>query len=180
MEKTTHSLIKIAILGAESTGKTWLCEQLALYYNTCYVPEYARIYFETHNINQYTIETLELIAKKQLELEHSYVAKANSILFCDTSLITIKIWANHQFKHCPTFILNNITNNYDLCLITNNDIDWIADDQRRDENLRGMVFDSNVLELKKINQQYKIITGKNNERLNNAISIINSQLNIKK
>ncbi len=180
MEKTTNSLIKIAILGAESTGKTWLCNQLALHYKTCYVPEYARTYFETHSINQYTIETLELIAKKQLELENSFSKNANNVLFSDTSLITIKIWANQKFNHCPNFILNNITNHYDLCLITNNDIEWVADDQRKDENLRDFIFNMNVAELEKINQKYKIVTGKNQERLHHAISIINSQFNIKK
>ena len=43
MEK--NNLKKIAIIGAESTGKSWLCERLAKYFNTIWVPEYARKYF---------------------------------------------------------------------------------------------------------------------------------------
>ena len=70
MEKTTDQRIKrIVIVGPESTGKTILCEQLAKYYNTVYVPEYARTYFEVHDINNYDTFDLEIIAKKQLELD---------------------------------------------------------------------------------------------------------------
>ena len=56
MEKTTnHLLKKIAILGAESTGKSTICNELAIHYNSLFVPEYARTYFNTHNIDNLAI-----------------------------------------------------------------------------------------------------------------------------
>ncbi|MEO5984128.1 MAG: ATP-binding protein, partial [Ferruginibacter sp.] len=44
---------KIVVLGPESTGKSTLCKQLADYYNTIWIPEYAREYLET-NGKEYT------------------------------------------------------------------------------------------------------------------------------
>ena len=88
----------------------------------------------THDIDTYTASDLAVIAKKQLELEKEYLPKANRFLFCDTSLITIKIWSTHKFNKVPTYISKSIKDNdYDLSLITNNDVPWVADPQRRNE-----------------------------------------------
>ena len=105
MEKTVK---KIAILGAESTGKSTLCEQLAKHYNTVYVPEYARTYFEEKDIKKYSLDELVLIASHQLDLEREMEEKATHFLFCDTTLITIKIWALNQFNKVPDIISKSI------------------------------------------------------------------------
>lgn len=174
MEKATDQRIKrIVIVGPESTGKTILCEQLAKHYNTVFVPEYARTYFEEHDINNYTTSDLEIIAKKQLEFEKEYLPKAKRFLFCDTSLITIKIWSSHKFNKVPDFITKSIKDNdYDLTLITNNDVPWIADPQRRNEDLREHLFKWNKHELQKLDVDYKIIKGIGEERLKNTIQLI--------
>ncbi|MBK7030628.1 MAG: ATP-binding protein [Bacteroidales bacterium] len=39
-------MLRIAITGPESTGKSWLAEQLAEYYGTVWVPEFAREFLE--------------------------------------------------------------------------------------------------------------------------------------
>ncbi|MES2761411.1 MAG: ATP-binding protein [Bacteroidota bacterium] len=164
---------KVVIIGAESTGKTILCEQLAEHYNTVCVPEYARAYFEEHDINNYNTSDLEVIAKKQLELEKELSKKAKKFLFCDTSLITVKIWSTHKFNKVPAFITKSIKPaDYDLYLISNNDVPWIEDAQRRHENLREHLFKWNRHELQKLNVDYKIITGTGEERLKNAIRLI--------
>ena len=42
-----NSVIRVAITGPESTGKSSLCKALANHYNTLWVPEYAREYCES-------------------------------------------------------------------------------------------------------------------------------------
>ena len=164
---------KIAILGAESTGKTTLCQQLAKHYHTLFVPEFARDYFDIHDINSYTIEDLDIIAKKQIELENTYLSQANTILICDTTLITIKIWSLHKFNTVSDFISKSINQmNYDLYLISNNDVPWIEDNQRKDKSKREQIFEMNQSELNKINTNYSILTGINQNRLENAIAFI--------
>jgi NadR type nicotinamide-nucleotide adenylyltransferase len=174
METTVNKTIKkIAILGAESTGKSVLCEQLSKYYHTTFVPEYARTYFEQHDINNYNTEDLETIAKNQLELEKEYYKKASNYLFCDTSLITVKIWSTHKFNKVPPYITKSIkSTDYDLYLISNNDVEWLPDPQRRNEDLREHLFKWNKHELQKLNVEYKIIKGIGEDRLKCAISHI--------
>ena len=48
---------KIVIIGPESTGKSTLCEQLAVHYKTEWVREYAREYL-LKNGTDYTFENL--------------------------------------------------------------------------------------------------------------------------
>jgi NadR type nicotinamide-nucleotide adenylyltransferase len=174
MEKTTTASIKkIAILGAESTGKTDLSNKLAAHYHTVCVPEYAREYFDTHNINSYNISDLDAIAKKQLQLEQDYSTKANHLLICDTTLITIKIWSTYQFNKISELISNSIrSNDYDLYLVCNNDVKWEADSQRRNPELRDHLLKWNTHELTKLNVDYHIIEGTGGDKLKAAVKII--------
>lgn len=176
MEKTTSSSVKkIAILGAESTGKTELSIQLAKHYHTVCVPEYARDYFDVHDINHYTIADLDAIAKKQLELESELLPKAKRLLICDTTLITIKIWSAYQFNKISELISSSIRgNDYDLYLICNNDVAWTEDPQRRNPELRDHLLKWNMHELIKLNSDYHLIEGTGEEKLRNAIRIIDA------
>ena len=61
---------KIVVIGPESTGKSFLCEQLARHYNTVWVKEYAREYL-LKNGTDYTFEALLDIAKGQVAEEES-------------------------------------------------------------------------------------------------------------
>ena len=72
---------RIGIIGAESTGKTALCEALANHYNTVWVPEYARKYFNDSEIYNYSLEDLVKIAHRQLVLEEEFLPNANRFLF---------------------------------------------------------------------------------------------------
>lgn len=64
--------MKIVIYGAESTGKTTLCQALAAHYRTVWVPEYARAYLQKKYDNSgeiCAIEDLIPIAKGQIRAE---------------------------------------------------------------------------------------------------------------
>jgi len=173
MEK--DGILKIAVVGAESTGKTWLCERLAAHYNTVWVPEYAREYFNDSDIYNYTLEDLVIIAKKQLELESRLTAKANRFLFCDTTFITLKIWAELEFKQTPEFITTQLKAcKYDHYFITDNSLPWEADSQRQNKHSRDLLFEMNLQEVKKMNCGFSIVTGENEARLNSAVTIIDN------
>lgn len=172
MEK--NSIIKIAVIGAESTGKSSLVKDLAQYYKTTYVSEYAREFFNTHNINSYTIEVFDTIYRTQINNENLALIHANNLLFCDTSLITGKIWSDEVFGITAKYIDDNLTKvKYDLYLVMKNDLPWVKDDQRKNPHNRNEIFEKNIDELKKINARYELIDGLNEQRLNNAIIKIN-------
>ena len=175
----TSSIIKIAVIGAESTGKSALCEALAKHYNTVWVPEYAREYFNDSDIYNYTEEDLVIIAKKQIENENELIKKAKRFLFCDTTLITLKIWAELEFKETPDFILENLSKiKYDHYFITANDMPWQHDPLRQNKFSRSMIFEMNKTELEKLNANYSVINGMNEVRLKNAILVLDTLFNL--
>lgn len=163
------NIIKIGVVGAESTGKSELCKALAKQYATVWVPEYAREYFNESDIYNYTKKDLVIIAKKQIEAEKELIKKANRFLFCDTTLITLKIWAELEFKQIPAFIAENLGKiKYDHYFITDNDIPWVPDELRQNKFSREMILQANVKEIKAQNCEFSIIRGINELRLQNS------------
>lgn len=168
-------IIKIAVLGAESTGKTWLCEALAGYYRTAWVPEFAREYFNDSDIYNYSLNDLEIIAGKQLEAEDFLLGNANRFLFCDTTLITLKIWAELEFKQTPPLIENGLRrSDYRHYFLTGNDIAWQEDKLRQNKHSRDLLFEMNKAEIIRTGTPFSVITGTDQHRLMNAVKIIDS------
>jgi len=68
-------VLKIVIIGPESTGKSTLCEELAQHYDAPWCPEFAREYLLTYGTD-YQYEDLLTIAKGQLAMEDEYTIVA--------------------------------------------------------------------------------------------------------
>ena len=107
MEKDAGKIIRIAITGPESTGKSSLAAELASHYNTVFAPEYAREYLELRK-GIYEEDDLVEIAKGQIKSEKEIERSASRILFCDTELLVIKLWATHKYKKVDPEILRLI------------------------------------------------------------------------
>ena len=175
-----NKIIKIAVIGAESTGKSTLCSDLAQHYSTVFVSEYARDYFDKHDIDNYKITDLEKIYKKQIANEKLALKKAKRLLFCDTTLITGKIWAQEIFNKVPDYISKNSSKiKYDLYLLSSNDIPWQSDGQRKNKKNRIEIFNKNIEELKLLKANYIIIDGLHFKRSLNAVRHIDKIFPIK-
>lgn len=169
---------KIAITGPESTGKTSLSIQLAELYETAYVPEYARQYLDQNGM-KYTYEDVLKMAKGQIELEQQTLARANEILFADTELIVYKVWLDFYQWEVPKWLTDHITNNpFDLYLLTDIDIPWVADGQRDRPNDREILFYKFQEELESMDAHYGIVSGLGALRIDNAISTIEEYLKL--
>jgi NadR type nicotinamide-nucleotide adenylyltransferase len=69
---------KIVLLGAPSTGKTTLAEALAQAYQTVWMPEYGREYWEAHqHERRLTLAQLVEIAEGHLQREEALLLQAN-------------------------------------------------------------------------------------------------------
>lgn len=172
----TKSIIRIAIVGPESTGKTTLTEQLATHFNTAFVPEYARSYMESLN-RPYDINDIISIAKGQLLSEQTIekTILANGLLIYDTNLLVTKIWAEFKYGYCPEWITSNLhLEKYTLHLLTKPDIVWETDPLREHPEpfFREKLFELYHTELVKMKIPFKIIEGLGNKRLENAIRAI--------
>jgi NadR type nicotinamide-nucleotide adenylyltransferase len=172
MEKKINFMIRIALIGPESTAKSTLSEALAKHYQTVWIQEYARTYLTLLN-RKYTLEDIVTIAKKQFAIEKDALEKANRLLIVDTEAIISKVWCEAVFNTCPAWISENILSHpYDLYLLTSPDIPWVNDPLRENPTRREFFFDWYEKELKSINANYIIIKGIGDERLNNCIVAI--------
>ncbi|MEQ1677214.1 MAG: AAA family ATPase [Chitinophagaceae bacterium] len=181
-------LKKIVVIGPESTGKSTLCEQL--HYETTWCPEFAREYLLTNGTN-YEFEDLLTIARGQLALEDEYTAQleVNSLpmleagghlpLFIDTDMYVMKVWCEFVFNKCHRFILDQIlTRQYDLYLLCNTDLPWVADELREYPDLHTRKKLYYIYKDIMINQQipWIDISGGYDERLAKAITAVDQVL----
>ncbi len=177
-------MYKIAVIGPESTGKSNLSEHLANHYNCLWVPEFAREYCA--NLNRDCDMQDELnIFYGQLNSERAIFKeslKANhKLLICDTTIVTVKVWTEHVFKNTPDVVNCEFNHrHYDLYLLTNNDLPWEDDPLRNFPNQREYFYEWYLRLLKENNLNFRIVSGVNKERFQNAIDIVDQFLNQKK
>ena len=175
------AIIKVVLFGPESSGKTTLSQQLARYYNTVWVPEYAREYLqEKWNNERKTCESQDLlpIAEGQMRLENELTKKATKILICDTDLLETKVYSEAYYVgNCdPILEKYALQNTYDLYLLTYIDIPWVADDLRDKPAERVEMFDYFKSTLEKYNKNFIILKGNKKQRLEKAINHIDQLL----
>lgn len=160
---------KIAIVGPESTGKTVLTEQLAHHFQEPWVREYAREYLEG-KLPPYQLTDLISIAEGQLHDESRAVLAAEELLFCDTNLLVIRIWAKDKFGFIPEEIEKKwVPEDYFLHLLLYPDLTWEPDPLREDPDRRIELFHKYESELEAAGVSYAIIKGVGQERLKRAL-----------
>ena len=180
---------KIVVIGPESTGKSTLCTQLAAHYKTLWCPEYAREFLEKKGTD-YSYDDLLTIAKGQInreeamshELEATRQKNSDSILtahssqlFIDTDMYVMKVWCEFVFGKCHSWILNQIAERkYDMYLLCNVDLPWVADELREYPDLKTRNKLYHFYKDNMINQTvpWVNISGTYEERLQTAINAV--------
>lgn len=180
------SILKIVVIGPESTGKSTLCAQLAQHFGSSWCPEFARDYL-LNNGPGYEYDDLLTMAKGQLALEDEYADKleTNSLpllesgghipLFVDTDMYVMKVWSEFVFGKCHRFILDEIVRRkYDLYLLCNPDLPWVKDELREypDPATRKRLY--RIYKDIMVNQPvpWVDIMGSHEERLEKAIETV--------
>lgn len=171
-----NDMIKIAVVGPESTGKSTMSEYLAKHYHTVWVPEYARGYCEKLTAPP-TIEDEVNMFRGQLALEKELLPQANRILICDTTFITVKIWSDAFFAYTPQEVLDELPQHpYNLYLLLNIDLPWQDDPLRDFPNQREHFMNVWHQELQALNARYVVVSGSDESRYNNAVAAIDEFL----
>lgn len=168
-----HYIRRVALVGPESCGKSYLSEKLAAHFNTVFVEEYGRTYCEKFGMDSTDLDFAH-VAGGQLYREDEMALEANRLLFCDTELIVTQVWSEVYFggKCQPWIFWANHARRYDLFLLCAPDIPWVNDGLREFEGQRQWMFDRLRQELECRGLPFEIIQGDFEVRTSRAIAAV--------
>jgi NadR type nicotinamide-nucleotide adenylyltransferase len=115
-------------LGAPSTGKTTLCEASAQLFNTVWMPEYGREYWEKHQVERrLTQEQLLEIAQGHRTREDQLACDAREYFFVDTDASTTRAFARYYHGSVSpelNRLADQTSQRYDLFFLCEDDIPY--------------------------------------------------------
>ncbi len=166
---------RVALIGPESCGKSYLAELLAAHFGTVFVEEYGRTYCEKFGMDLTELDFAH-IAGGQLFREDEMAEQATGVLFCDTDLIVTQVWSEIYFKgRCQPWIMQaDHERRYALFLLLAPDIPWINDGLREYEAQREWMFERLKQELQTRNLPHIVIRGDYEQRTRQAIEAVNN------
>lgn len=179
-----HYVARIAVVGAESTGTTTLSRALASHYQTAWVPEFGREYYEARvrrgegSTPWQTAEFVE-IATEQARREDRAAREADRVLVCDTDPFATEIW-HERYVGAPSEAVVAISRNrrYALYILTGTDIPFQQDGFRDGEQIRDWMHRRFIEELEARRKPYVLLEGGPATRLRQAIINVDEVLGL--
>ena len=166
---------RIALLGAESTGKSTLAAALARRYGTLWVPEYLREFVEV-NARVPREDDQPGIAATQLAREHALAldARVRDFLFVDTTPLMTAVYSRIYWGRVPPDLLAlEAGHDYAFTLVAAPDLPWVPDGlQRESEEVRQRVHAQlvDVLDARRI--PFTLLTGELEARVRQVEDLI--------
>ncbi len=127
-----HYVLRVCLLGAESTGKTTLAAALAEAYGTVWAPEFGHLYQALARDDPngaWSSDEFVRIARMQRWLEAFQASQARAVLFCDTDVFTTGLWHEAFVGTPPPEEIDRLAaeSRYDLFLLSDDDIPFRQD-----------------------------------------------------
>jgi HTH-type transcriptional repressor of NAD biosynthesis genes len=172
--------VRVAVVGAESTGTTTLARSLAEYYRTEWVPEFGRAYSAALVATGTAIESYQWrsdefvhIAHRQLELEDAAARRCNRLLVCDTDALATTIW-HERYMGFASDAVRTIAagRSYALHILTDCDIPFEQDGLRDGEHKREWMTGRFRDELGARGGAWIVVRGPHTARMDTAVAAI--------
>lgn len=171
-------VVKIVVLGTESTGKTTLTERLAKYFNCSSVKEAGRDLIP--NSNSFGFDELHLVASEHAKRIDKAVLGHSPLIIIDTDIHITKSYARFVFNkelEVDDEIYNS--NKADLYIYLNNDVEHQQDGTRLDKSNRDLLDLSHRTILREKNIKFVEIEGDWEQRFKRALKEIELIINKK-
>ena len=168
-------MLKIAITGPESSGKTTLSQALSEHFKVPFIPEFAREYLEKTN-GKYEQLDLDTIAQGQLK---SLLSSENNIVICDTDFSVLEIWSQYKYKKVSELINKLVAEDlFDLHILCSPDIPWEADILRENPNSREQLFELYTASLNKHSKNFIVVNGSPKNRIKKSLVAIDTLIKV--
>ncbi len=165
-------MLKVALTGPESSGKTTLTLALAKHFDVPPLLEYSRAFLDKLT-RPYVEEDLVPIAKGQLAQEMEVEKGDAPLYFCDTSLLVMRVWGLYKFGRSDDQIKEMLlAHPADLYLLCRPDIAWAPDPLREHASIedREALFRLYKQNLDEFQLPYGIVEGKGAARFTSALA----------
>ena len=180
-----HFAKRVVCIGVESSGTTTLAQALAQHYQTVWIPEYGRWYWEgrRYTPHQEIWDTDEFvkIANGQIRWEDDLARRANKLVVCDTDALATYIWHRRYvgtFAHEVREVADS--RHYDLYIVTEPDFGFVQDGTREGEHIREQMHRWFVDALETSGRPYIRVWGKHPRRMKDATQHIDALLKFPK
>jgi len=169
-------IINVAFLGAPSTGKTTLAQTLAAHYQTVWMHEYGRDYWEQHQVERrLTLDQLAELAEGHLAHEEQLLTTANQYLFTDTNVLTTYIFSEYYHGTAANRLkqlADQAAARYDLVFVCDTDIPYEDTWDRSGEANRQVMQQRILSDLHMRNIPYLLLRGNVATRVATVCSIL--------
>ena len=169
-------ITRVVFLGAPSTGKSTLAQELARRYRTVWMPEYGREYWLNHQQDRrLSQEQLVEIAEGHIEREEPLLLEANEFLFVDTDATTTYMFALDYYGEAHPrleVLADQARDRYDLFFFCGDEIPYEDTWERSGAVYRKIFQRQTRADLERRKVQFIDLVGSVDERLETAERIL--------
>jgi nicotinamide riboside kinase len=173
----------IALLGAESTGKTLLATALTQTLQNAgqdavMVSEYLREFCDTHGRTPTRAEQTHIALEQTQRIET--LAKKHTVVIADTTALMTAVYSEQVFSDGSLYAMAlKAHQRTDLTLLTALDIAWEADGLQRDgPQVRGPVDTLIRKALLQTKRPFSVVSGQGASRLKNALRCVEHRMGL--
>jgi HTH-type transcriptional regulator, transcriptional repressor of NAD biosynthesis genes len=163
----SDDVLRVCLLGAESTGKTTLAAALADEYRTVWNPEYGRVYTEVGRPRgaPWRSGEFEHIARVHCWYEDFLAAHADRVLFCDTDAFTTAVFHEAYLGRPARGFEDLVERHYDLYVVCGLDVPFEHDGWRDRVAQREWMHDRYVDHARTSGSPWLLVEGSRERRL---------------
>ncbi len=171
-------ITKIVFVGAMSTGKSTIAQALAKRFNTSFVPEYGREYWEKNQVDRrISFEAFDEITTGHIESEEAIILNANKYLFVDTNAITTYMYALEYHGKASILLTERALENggrYDFFFLYDDDIPYDDTWDRSGAQKRNIFHKQIIADLNKRKIPFIVLQGSLEARMSKVSRVLSS------